>query len=170
IIDPLFRFVRVEDGNDYATMTAALEPLLVLARETGACVLLVPHLGKGDRHAGGDGILGSTAIFGAVDSALLMKRTEKYRTLSSIQRYGDDLEEITIMLDPVTRTISAGLPRAEAEQADAAGLTLTYLAGKQPVTEAELDDAVECRTKSKRAALRALVEDGKVAKTGRGGK
>jgi RecA-family ATPase len=52
IIDPLFRFVRVEDGNDYATMTAALEPLLVLARETGACVLLVHHLGKGDRNDG----------------------------------------------------------------------------------------------------------------------
>ena len=38
IIDPLFRFVRVKDGNDYATMTAALEPLLALARETGAHV------------------------------------------------------------------------------------------------------------------------------------
>src|SRR5438093_654687 len=34
IIDPLFRMVRVDDGNNYALMTSALEPLLVLARET----------------------------------------------------------------------------------------------------------------------------------------
>jgi hypothetical protein len=169
IIDPLFRFVRVEDGNDYATMTAALEPLLVLARETGACVLLVHHLGKGDRNDG-DNVLGSTAIFGAVDSALLMKRTERYRTLSSIQRYGDDLEEITLSLDPETRNVMAGLPRAAAEQGDAEGLILRFLTGRQPVTEAEIDEAVECRTKPKRAALRALVEATKVARTGRGGK
>jgi hypothetical protein len=169
IIDPLFRFIHVDDGNDYATMTAALEPLLVLARETGAHVLLVHHLGKGERNDGGDNVLGSTAIFAAVDSALLMKRTEKYRTLSSIQRYGDDLDEITLTLDPDTRNVCAGPPRSEAEQADAEGLILKFLTGRQPVTETELDD-VECRTKPKRAALRALVACGKVSKTGRGGK
>jgi hypothetical protein len=115
-------------------------------------------------------VLGSTAIFGAVDSALLMKRTERYRTLSSIQRYGDDLEEITLSLDPETRNVMAGLPRAAAEQGDAEGLILRFLTGRQPVTEAEIDEAVECRTKPKRAALRALVEATKVARTGRGGK
>lgn len=170
VIDPLFRFVRVVDGNDYATMTAALEPLLVLARETGACVLLVHHLGKGERNDG-DNVLGSTAIFGAVDSALLMKRTERYRTLSSIQRYGDDLEEIIVELDPVTRGVSAGGTREAAEQTHAEGLILTFLDGASaPKTEAEIDDGVECRTKPKRAALRALVKAGKVSRTGRGGR
>jgi hypothetical protein len=170
IIDPLFRFVRVEDGNDYATMTAALEPLMTLARETGAHVLLVHHLGKGER-SDGDNVLGSTAIFGAVDSALLMKRTERYRTLASIQRYGEDMEEITLALDPDTRNVSAGGTRAAAEQDDAARLILEFLApAVGSVTEAELDDAVECRTRPRRAALRALVAAGTVARTGRGGK
>jgi AAA domain len=170
IIDPLFRFVRVKDGNDYATMTAALEPLLVLARETGACVVLVHHMGKGER-GDGDNVLGSTAIFGAVDSALLMKRTEKYRTLSSIQRYGEDLEEITITLDPDTRNVSGGAPRAQAEENDAARLILNFLeTAPAPVTEAELDVGIECRTQPRRAALRALVAKGEVLRTGRGGK
>src|SRR5262245_49624766 len=53
IIAPLFRLTRVKDGNDYAQVTAALEPLLVLARETGAHVLCVHHTGKGDREGGG---------------------------------------------------------------------------------------------------------------------
>jgi AAA domain len=48
IADPLFRFVRVRDGNDYAAVTNALEPLHALARESGAYVLAVHHLGKGD--------------------------------------------------------------------------------------------------------------------------
>ncbi len=170
IIDPLFRFVRVHDGNDYATMTAALEPLLVLARETSACVLLVHHLGKGQRNDG-DNVLGSTAIFGAVDSALLMKRGLKYRTLLSIQRYGEDLEEITLALDPITRTVTAGGTLAAAEQADAERRILKFLAGTStPVTEAEIADGVVCRTQPLRAALRALVAAGKVGRSGRGGK
>ena len=44
IIDPLFRFTRVKDGNDYAQVTQALEPILALARETGVHVLVVHHL------------------------------------------------------------------------------------------------------------------------------
>jgi RecA-family ATPase len=108
IVDPLFRLTRVKDGNDYAQVTAALEPLLVLARETGAHVLCVHHLGKGERRDDGDGILGSTAIFAAVDTALIMKRTDRYRTISSQQRYGEDLPETVLHFDPTTRTVSLG--------------------------------------------------------------
>jgi hypothetical protein len=74
IIDPLLRLARVKDGNDFAEMTQVLEPLLVLARETRAHVLCAHHAGRMDR-AGGDNILGSTAIFGGVDAALIMKRS-----------------------------------------------------------------------------------------------
>jgi len=162
--------VAADGGNDYVTMTVELEPLLALARETGAHVLFVHHLGKGERFDG-DAILGSTAIFAAVDTALLIKRSERYRTLSSIQRYGDDLAEITLTLNPVTRNIAAGLPRAEAEQADAAALLVRYLTGLHaPVTEAEIDAAVEGRTQIRRKALRDLVGTGTVTRTGRGGK
>lgn len=172
IIDPLFRFVRVDDGNDYATMSTALEPLMTLARETGAHVLLVHHLGKGTDHAdAGDSVLGSTAIFGAVDVALLMKRTERYRTLSSIQRYGQDLDETTLTLDPETRNVGAGVTRAAAELDDAARRIVEYFAAHPaPVTEAELDGSIECRRQAWKRALRDLVAGGRIARTGRGGK
>ncbi len=172
IIDPLFRLVRVptDGGNDYPTMSAALEPLLVLARESGAHVLVVHHLGKGER-VDGDAILGSTAIFAAVDTALLLKRSERYRTLASLQRYGDDLEEITILLAPETRDVEAGVPRAEAELADAGRLLLAFFAtAPAAVTEAELDGAIECRRQVWKKALRVLVGTSKVSRSGRGGK
>jgi hypothetical protein len=57
VVDPLLRFVRVRDANDYAVVTAALEPLVTLARETGAHVLAVHHEGTLTRD-GGDGIFG----------------------------------------------------------------------------------------------------------------
>jgi hypothetical protein len=172
IIDPLFRFVhvRAEHGNDYAAMTAALEPLMTLARETGACVLAVHHLGKGER-SDTDAILGSTAIFGAVDTALIMKRGDRYRTLSSTQRYGADLEEITVDLDSVTRDVVAGPPRAEAEAAEAERLIIEFLdrAGR-PIEEKEFDGAIECRRQVWKVALRRLVDSNRIGRIGRGGK
>ena len=169
IVDPILRMVRVKDANDYATMTAALEPLLALARETGAHVLLVHHAGKGER-ADVDAALGSTAIAGAPDTILVLKRSERYRTLSTVQRYGEDLEEMTLTLDPDTRAVGPGVSRQEAEKGEAERAILDYLARQsQPVDEPAIMEAVEGgKTKVKRAALRALVDRGSVARTGAG--
>jgi len=170
IVDPLFRFVRVKDGNDYAAVTTALEPLHVLARESGAHVLAVHHEGKGGRQ-GGDAVLGSTALFGSVDTLLIMKRGEKYRTLSSIQRYGTDLEEITLDYDEETRTLSAGLARAEADQREAATAIVEFLSGQnEAIEENMIHESVEGRKAVKVKALRRAVKDGKITRTGSGTK
>jgi hypothetical protein len=172
IVDPLFRFVQVpaEMGNDYSAMSALLAPLLTLARETGAHVLVVHHLGKGTRE-GGDAILGSTAIFAAVDTALLLKRGERGRTLASIQRYGEDLAEITLNLDPATRDLTAGPPPNEVEELLARAEICKHLDGvSTPITEAELEAAIKCRTVTQRRALRQLVAAKEVLRAGRGGK
>jgi hypothetical protein len=170
IIDPLFRMIRVKDSNEYAQMTAAMDPILTLARSTGAHVLVTHHASKGDR-SGGDSVLGSTAIFGSVDSTLILKRTERYRTLTTIQRYGEDLEEVTLVLDPETRAVNLGESRQDADQSEAEGAILDALRGAAaPMTEPEIGEAVEGRTSLKRKALRALYAAGKVTRTGRGGK
>lgn len=168
IVDPLIKLVRVKDANDYAAVSQALEPLLSLARETEAHVLAVHHLGKGER-SGGDAILGSTAIFAAVDTALILKRSERYRTLGSIQRYGEDLEEIVLTLNLETRIVSAGPSRQEADEAEAEAAILDYLKGKEePVEEREIHDAVEGRRAVKLRALRKLLGEGNVMRTGSG--
>jgi hypothetical protein len=170
IVDPLLRFVRVRDANDYAAVTQALEPLMALARDTGAHVLAVHHLGKLDR-AGGDGILGSTAFYAAVDTALLLRRTEHYRTLSSIQRYGEDLEEVTLALDPQTRRVSAGPSRRDADETKAAAAIQEHLAGQdEPVEASAIHEGVEGRKVVKQRALAALVAVGRVSRSGAGKK
>lgn len=168
IIDPLFRLAKVRDGNDYVQVTAALEPLLMLARDSGAHVLCVHHTGKGDRQ-GGDSILGSTAIFSTVDTLLIMKRLEHYRTLLTIQRYGSDLEETTLNFNKETRVISLGQSKEAEEINIHKKAVYEFLASQsEPLPEAEIK--VEGRTGIIRKALRQLVEENLVKREGKGGK
>jgi len=170
IIDPLFRFIRVRDGNDYASVTKALEPLVNLARDTGAHVMCVHHLGKGDRSSA-DSILGSTAIFAAVDTALILK-SEKYRTIYSVQRYGTDLEESVLEFDPETRTSKISGTKDEAEIQRIGEDIYAYLATQEePILEKEIHDQIKGGNKAyKVKALRVLVDAGRVKRTGKGGK
>jgi DNA primase len=162
IIDPLFRLIKVKDANDYAQVTQALEPLLALARETGTHVLCVHHASKSERE-GGDSILGSTAIFASVDSALIMKRSERYRTLQSIQRYGEDLSETVLLFNSETKTLSLGGSKEEEEERRIADMIVEFLQVKHaPAEEREIHAEVEGRTAIKKRALRRLIEEGKV--------
>jgi len=170
IVDPLFRFVRVKDANDYASVTNALEPLHALAREIGTHVLAVHHLGKGDRQ-GGDAVLGSTAIFASVDTTFIMKRNDKYRTLQSIQRYGTELEEMTLQYDTEKGTLSAGVARSEADLREAEKAILDFLATQsEPIEERTIQEAVEGRKGVKSKALRRLIDAQKISRTGIGRK
>lgn len=95
-------------------MNAALEPLLVLAPETGAHVLLVYHAGKGKAIDAVDSALGSTAFGAAVDTILTLRRTEHYRTIESVQRYGTDLPETVLDFDGERRAVSIGVTKEKA--------------------------------------------------------
>jgi hypothetical protein len=167
IIDPLFRFARVRDASAYAEVIAAMEPLLALARTTTAHVLVTHHATK--RGEGADAILGSTAIFGSVDTAAVLVRTERYRSIATTQRYGEDLSETVLAWDPDTHTASLGGTREEAEIDRLGKEILAYLSDKkEPVTEALIDEQIEGRTGPKKKALRVLVRDKRVTRTGDG--
>ena len=118
VVDPAFKLIRLKDGNDYVEVTRAFEPLMNIARQTGCHILLIHHFGKGDRE-GGDQILGSTALFAAVDTALFMRKREHYRTLTSTQRYGTDIEGLALAFDKDTGLITTSGSVEELETARA---------------------------------------------------
>ena len=60
VVDPLQRWKRISDGNDYSEVTEALTPLIDLARECGTHLMLVHHSREGWRGARG----GSARIYG----------------------------------------------------------------------------------------------------------
>jgi hypothetical protein len=170
IIDPLFRLTKVKDGNDYIQVTNALDPLLRLARDTGTHVLCIHHSPKGERSAE-DCILGSQAIFGSVDTLIVMKRHEHYRTIQTIQRYGQDLEETILNFDKETRLITIGGTREQESLNLLKNLIIEFLLTQnEPVTEATINQNVEGTIKFKCKALRELVAENKINREGKGSK
>ena len=169
IVDPLFRMVAIKDGNDYAEVTRAMEPLLTLARETGTHVLAIHHARKAGGESGDD-VLGSSALFGAVDSLLTLKRAnDGERTLSTVQRYGPDLAETVLVLDPDSMVISATGTKAEAAMRDAKAMVEELLSEKgQPLDNAALLEALEIGRAKLGKALAELVNEGRIARTGTG--
>lgn len=177
IVDPALKLIRLRDANDYAEVSRALEPVIELARETGCHIHLVHHLGKGDR-IGGDAILGSTALFGAVDTAILMKQHGQQRTVETIQRYGDDLPETVITLDGETGRLSAAGELAAVQLEEAAKAVLEAVTklsqcaaeeeeGEHP-TEADIKDEVGGNQTTAAKALRHLLNGGRLTRTGSG--
>jgi hypothetical protein len=169
IVDTAQRFLRLRDLNDYASVTNAFDPLTHLARESGAHLMFTHHAKKsGGRD--GDAVLGSTGLFGGVDTLLEMRRREGgIRSISSIQRYGDDLEQTVIALDPKTFRLTA---RGSAAESDRRRVEVAMVEHFETASEAETREevfaAVEGRTGVKVAALSAVVESGMVLRTGEG--
>lgn len=169
VIDTLQRLIRARDLNDYAEVTTKLTPLLEIARETDAAVVLIHHAGKADR-AGADGVLGSTALHGSVDNTVMIKRTDRFRTVWSEQRIGPDLEESVFVLDPDTGLVSLGPSRSAADlEAVKEQLYEAIVGLEEPISEKEIQHLVTGRNTAKVSAIRALVAEGRVARLGAGG-
>jgi len=169
IIDPLLRLIRLSDANDYASVTMALEPLLSLAREHKTHIVLVHHLRKGQSADAAEAILGSTAFHGAVDSAILMQRTEHFRTIQTSQRYGRDLPECVLDFDEQRRSMTLGVLREEADVERVCAEIVKYLEkSNKGMTQEQIENDVTGRTGLKRAALRSLVKEHRILRTGSG--
>lgn len=166
VVDPLSRFVRVRDFNDYAEVARGMEPLTDLARATGCHILCVHHCGKGERD-GGDAILGSTALFGAVDTLMLMNRKAQARTLHTVQRYGDDMPETVAHLRAETGIVTAGgeLATIQIEERERAVLDAV---GDESLTEQDIKERLGGNQTITAKAIRALYEAGKLKRTGAG--
>jgi len=171
IVDPLFRLAHIRDEKAYAETYAALGPLIDIARAAGTHVHLTHHAGKSLKADAIDSPLGSTAIGGVVSTLLVMRRTETYRTLQSVQRIGSDLPETVLEFDPQTRRLTLGGTRLEAEQGECEEAILEFLGSTgESQNQAQIRDGVQGQTRVIRAALTSLVEARRVEKQGKGTK
>jgi 5S rRNA maturation endonuclease (ribonuclease M5) len=171
VIDTLFKLIRVVDANDYIQISYALEPLLQAARDTDAHILCVHHTNKNWKQDM-DSILGSTAIYGGVDTSLLLRISKgKQRIISTSQRYGKDLDDTILAFDSMARTMSV-LGKALRNVGKNLDDKILEFLSKQghPVTEEEIIGNVRGSTSKKRTALRGLCSLDKVNKEGKGKK
>lgn len=167
VVDVLQKLCRIKDLNDYAQVTNTLEPLMATAREENCHILLTHHAGKADRQDGDD-ILGSTALLGGVDTSIHIKKRDKRRSFFTIQRYGEDTPETVIELKRDGRLEAVG-SRQEVEIKETIPLILEALT-EGPLVEKEIWERVGRNHEIVSKALRQLVEDGRVSRTGSGKK
>ena len=168
IVDTLFRFARVTDVSDYAKIITALDPLLALARENSAHLMVLHHARKtpGD---GADVTLGSTAIFGTVDTAIILKRNNINRTLETQQRYGNDIPPTVLIFDSESRMTTLGGSKEEEDIKSLEADILEFLRlVKEPPTETMINEEVGGKTLLLRKALRNLLLQEKITRTGAG--
>jgi hypothetical protein len=170
IIDPLSRVLRVRDFNDYGGMARGLEPLVDLARKMNCHILALHHDSKMER-SGGDALLGSTAIFGAVDCHIQLKKRDKSRTISTTQRYGEDIPETVIELDKETGVITGQGDFQSFMLWKAKDAILRNLTNSEEITELQIKERVEGFSQGVISkALRELVEGKKLNRQGEGKK
>jgi hypothetical protein len=120
--------------------------------------MCVHHAGKADRE-GADGILGSTAILGAFDTAIIMSRNNKKRTIKTIQRYGQDLDESVLFFDEETRLSSLGQEswKEKADERSKTILDFVRSVGK-PVSFADIKSGTGIDVKILRETLQRMVD------------
>jgi hypothetical protein len=127
VIDTLFRGISIRDGNDYAGVVKALDPIQNLARDTGCAIVVTHHDRKGDGTDAGDSTLGSQGIFGTASTLISLQRdpTSNRRTIRSVQRYGTDLEPTELIFDGSYPRL--GRSRAESQVQDDMASLIAYV-------------------------------------------
>lgn len=165
VIDILQKFCRVKDLNDYAQVTRTLEPLMASGRKLDCQISLTHHAGKADREDGDD-ILGSTGLLGGVDTSIhIKKRNKESRIFSTIQRYGVDVLQTVIALKDGCLVMEGS--REEVEIEETVPFILVTLE-EGPLTEKDIWARVEKDHSRVSSALRKLVEQKAVTRTGTG--
>lgn len=128
IFDTLARCFGGGDENSQKDMNAFVAGIDRLRAATGATVLVVHHTGKD----GEKGARGSTALPGAVDTLITIKRDDRSITVSNKaplgkQKEAEEFEDVALTFEPVT------FPRRDGE----AGSTVVMLLDTAPREDQE---------------------------------
>lgn len=168
VLDTLARYWGIRDENDNAQVREWVSPLLDLARETGAVVLLVHHERK-TAGEDGRGIRGGSALFGLVDQALILDRRQggesTHRTLSAIGRYDETPREVVLAL---VGDAYRKLGTAEELNLEAAKAKVWEALSEEPRDVPALAKETGLKEKETRRALEALRDQ--VIREGKGRK
>jgi hypothetical protein len=111
VIDPLARFFS-GDENSARDMGALVTALDVLIQEYDLTIIIVHHTGKpgADHREGGQRLRGSSALFGAADTVMVLDRTDGGFKLSFELRHGEEPAPIYLTRTPTLWFIPAGPP------------------------------------------------------------
>ncbi len=171
IIDTLQTVLKLKDLNDYSETGRMFAYLRQQAEKHSTHFVLIHH----DRKAhgdGGDSTLGSTAIFGGVDTLLKVERdNDGRRSCSSVQRDGEDMEPTEFELEAgrviMGHKVWEGKSlRQESDRArykaESAQVILNLVAANPGVPKADLIDSVKGNQQRVRSLIKEMIEEGQI--------
>ena len=166
VIDPMIKFLNIEDTNSYSEVYKKLTGFIKFARENKIHVMFVHHANKSKEESASQ-ILGSTGLFGASDGALFITRKDKVGTIRSSLRYGDSLDKLQFGFD------SKGLVTFSGAKADndvelLSEKIVEYVKENPKQTIAELREYFKVRAEKLKEALEILFEAGSIKREGTG--
>lgn len=102
IIDPLKDY-HLKDENSNTDMAIVMNRLREIVNAFNISIILVHHSKKNNDSYGGGNIRGASNIFGSVDSVIELKtKKDRSRKLNFELRYGSELEEMNLDLNPMS--------------------------------------------------------------------
>lgn len=110
IVDTLFRMFPVKCVDDYMEVLRSMNNVIAISRRYGVHVCVLHHMGKKERDDIQDGILGSTAIGGSVETIIMMHRRGKERSIQTRQRYGHEMEETKLTFNEEIGSSTLAVP------------------------------------------------------------
>ena len=100
VIDTLGICIRCKDLNDYAVVIKDLKPIIDVIRDSNRGHVLFTHHAPKKSSGGGADALGSTAIFGSVDTLVNMHiDSGQVIAYADMQRYGAHLPRTVLSID-----------------------------------------------------------------------
>jgi hypothetical protein len=177
IIDPLARYGNVKRIDDYMENMRAIMPLEALCKEFGVAICVVHHTGKALRDDPFDAFIGSTSIFGGVETGVVIVRDPhtNVRKISSRSRHGRDLDETLLVLDKDTGRLSLGQTTETVRSAERhekvrniESEIVAFVSARRSCTEDEIKTAITGKATDTRNALANLVASEVLVKTGKG--
>ena len=168
-----------EREKDSGAAIAVMEAL-TRAADAGRAVVALAHTRKGGGEDG-EGVRGSSAFAGAVDVILEIDKADdtRQRTILALSRFPDtpgttvieltEAGEYLLVSRDDERLSAQTLAHRSRADADKRAI-LDALASGEPLTRAELEDAVGAPSRQWYAVLEALVKNGPVTRTGAGRK
>jgi len=121
VIDTLMLLANVKDANNYNEMQDFLAKYRDLARQTGTHIVCVHHQNKAPQgvssaYRGAGSILGSSAIHGAMDCAMIFNKERQKRFLTTSQRGGKPFINQELLYDSDTGRYKVGSSKKKAEE------------------------------------------------------
>jgi len=178
LIDPLFKFVRPKDSNDYAETSSLLDSLSQFARARDLTIVCAHHEKKRQTEDVGDGTLGSTAIRAGSDTNLYLKQgKDGARILQTEQRYGIAMEPTLLQFDTALRrfVLDVSVMSSQHKEAESQKLRLKrqiceYVASHPEGRQSNILGDISGSSQSIVQTLRVMVEDGQLDRKGSGAK